>query len=119
MADDTQETGTGATSGDPVGTLLLGVAGQIEQLAALITGPGLAGLPGIDDEGLARLAGLVGEAGGLAAELGDLVSRLLAACIAVLEAAAELLRAESDTAAPASTRFQSIPVRITAAPAHP
>lgn len=110
MADDTQGSSTGGGDADPVGALLLGLAAQIDQLAAVIGSPHV---PGIDDLDLAALTGRLGELGGGLGELGDLLARLLSAFIAVLEAVAEMMRAAPTDAAPAPTPFQTIPVRIT------
>ncbi|GAC55850.1 hypothetical protein GOHSU_01_00290 [Gordonia hirsuta DSM 44140 = NBRC 16056] len=105
-----------AAAGDAMGALLLGFAGQLDQLAALIGGTGAAeDLFGAGSS----LNGLVGELGTLAGELGSLLSRLLDVLIAILEAVSDMLGSGGGkTAAAPATAFQSIPVRIGPVAAH-
>lgn len=118
MTDDAPGADTGHAAGDPVNALLLGLAGQLDQWAALIGGGSAPDLAAV--VGSSRLSELVGELGTLVGELGDLLARLLTTAIAVLEAIAEMLRSSpgADTASPGST-FESIPVRIGTGSAHP
>ncbi|GAA3691741.1 hypothetical protein [Gordonia hankookensis] len=108
----------GAT-GDPVRDFLLGVAAQIDQLAALFGGTGgrATGQHATATAGVSADAGtfadLTGDITTLLTELGDLLARLIAALIAVLEAMANALRSTpasntGDSAQP----YQPIAVRI-------
>ncbi|MEO9327574.1 hypothetical protein [Gordonia aurantiaca] len=121
---------------DPVRDLLLGLANQIDALAALFAGAGGGSRTGGSDEregdGAAgsplaayaavfgadgpvghALAGASGEITSLLSEIGDLIARLLAAIIAVLEAIAEALRSSPATAT-APRHYEPIAVRISA-----
>ena len=96
--------------------LLLGVATQIEQIAGLVGAVGPDDLFGDDSP----LNALIGEFGSAATELGDVLSRLLTVLITLLEAVSEALKSSPSATHPsAGTSFQQIPVRITAAAAHP
>ena len=111
---------------DPVRDLLLGLAGQIDHLAALFapapqaatsgggeaagTRPGFAALADGGPLGHA-LSGASGEITSLLAEIGDLVARLIAAVIAVLEAIAEALRSSPTTSA-TPRQYEPIAVRF-------
>ncbi|MGC5256861.1 hypothetical protein ACPXCG_10955 [Gordonia sp. DT218] len=107
----------GAT-GDPVRDFLLGVAAQIDQLAALFGGPGqgAAGQHASATAGVSTDAGtfadLTGDITTLLTELGDLVARLIAALIAVLEAMANALRSTPSTTGDVAQHYQPIAVRI-------
>lgn len=106
---------------DPVRDLLLGLANQIDQLAALF-GPGSADVVeatfGTGGSVGRILTGASGEISTLITEIGDLLARLLTAVIAVLEAIAEALRsAPAETSAP--RHYQPIPVRINVSGATP
>lgn len=106
MTDASSTTGAGAADGDPLQTLLLGFANQIDQLAGLIAGVG----------GPSAVASpvpeLMGELGTLVKELGDLLARIIAAFIAVLEAVAESLRSNRVGEGAAPAHFQPIVVNI-------
>jgi len=95
-------------SGDPLRDVLLGFAGQIDQLAALIGG----NRPGAGAEQTSRIGELAGELGTLVSELGDLLARILSALIAVLEAVAQLLRSAPAPSTEPAAGFEVIPVRI-------
>ncbi|MFZ2509565.1 MAG: hypothetical protein WAW85_00530 [Gordonia sp. (in: high G+C Gram-positive bacteria)] len=113
---DTPGSSAGGADGDPLHALLLGFATQIEQIAGVIGGVGAEDVIGVDSP----LHGLIGELGSAATELGDLLSRLLSVLVALLQAISEALKSSPASARPAAaTSFQAIPVRITAAPAHP
>lgn len=121
---------------DPVRDLLLGLANQIDALAALFAGGGHHGAA--SDDGTAAgsplagyaaafsadgpvghaLAGASGEITSLLTEIGDLISRLLAAVIAVLEAIAEALRSSPATTTP-PRHYEPIAVRVSAPGARP
>ncbi|GAB87179.1 hypothetical protein RVF83_21450 [Gordonia rubripertincta] len=110
----------GAAQGDPVRDLLLGLANQIDALAALFAGgrqeataaaSGYAAAFGADGPVGHALAGASGEIGSLLSEIGDLVARLLAAVIAVLEAIAEALRSAPSTISE-PRHYEPIAVRI-------
>ncbi|EGD55835.1 hypothetical protein [Gordonia neofelifaecis] len=108
MTDDHGTTGAGASSaGDPVQTLLLGFANQIDQLAALIAGAGGPTLNG------SPIPDLLGDVGTLVKELGDLLARIIAALIAVLEAIADMLRSDRSDGTSAPSHFQTIAVNVT------
>ncbi|MGB3696771.1 MAG: hypothetical protein WBA05_05005 [Gordonia sp. (in: high G+C Gram-positive bacteria)] len=100
------ENQSGGSAGDPVQALLLGFADQIDQLAGLIAGVGGPTF------GASPVPELLGEVGSLIKELGDLLARMIAAFIAVLEAIEEMLRSEPGGEAQPSTRFQAIAVDI-------
>ncbi len=115
-------------SADPVRDLLLGLATQIDHLAALFAPAPQTAAPGGGTAAGARpgfaafadggplghaLAGASGEITSLLAEIGDLVARLIAAVIAVLEAVAEALRS-SPTASAAPRQYEPIAVRFNA-----
>ncbi|MYR05194.1 hypothetical protein GTV32_02110 [Gordonia sp. SID5947] len=108
----------GAT-GDPVRDFLLGVAAQIDQLAALFGGTGqrstgqhaAAATAGVSAD-TGAFADLAGDITALLAELGDLLARLLAALIAVLEAMADAVRSSPAATADAPQHYQPIAVRI-------
>ncbi|MFT3715480.1 MAG: hypothetical protein QM774_05895 [Gordonia sp. (in: high G+C Gram-positive bacteria)] len=117
MSDEQSAEGTGGAA-DPVRELLLGLAGQIDQLAGLLGGAGKDGVLDLGDAG-GVFAGLLGEVDHVMTEIGDLIARLLAALIAVLEAIADMLRKAPAESGPVSTPFQSIPVRITATDVNP
>ena len=123
MSDDDHSADPTGGLGDPVREMLLGLAGQIDQLAGLLgggstdSGESVAGL--VDHDFSALLTGFLGEADHLITEIGDLIARMLAALITVLEAIAEMLRSAPADGGPAPTPFQRIPVRITAAGTHP
>ncbi|MCZ4534956.1 hypothetical protein O4159_05685 [Gordonia terrae] len=111
---------------DPVRDLLLGLAAQIDHLAALFapapqsataggadatgTRPGFAAFADGGPLGHA-LSGASGEITSLLAEIGDLVARLIAAVIAVLEAIAEALRS-SPTSSASPRQYEPIAVRF-------
>lgn len=132
----------GPPAGDPMRDLLLGLAAQIDQLAALFGdghtrrpaadgsseaggfgtsafagfgNPGFDG-PGCDPaggeaSGVHGLGDVSGEITTLLAEIGDLLARLIAALIAMLEAIAKALR--STPADPGAPRhYEPIAVRI-------
>ncbi|WP_132991578.1 hypothetical protein [Gordonia zhaorongruii] len=110
MTDNERDSrGDAAGGNDPVKDMLLGFAANIDQLAGLIGGTTTGFGP---DTSSGPIPELAGELGGLLKELGDLLARILAAFIAVLEAIAEMLRSTPpDTARPSP--FETIPVRIT------
>lgn len=121
----TESTRAETGSADPLGALLLGFAGQIDQLAALLGGGSAAGAAGeafasarafaAADPNAAKLTELAGEVGTLVGELGDLLAKLLSALIAVLEAISAVVSPPTGAAAPAGPSeagFQAIPVRI-------
>ncbi|AVM01015.1 hypothetical protein C6V83_12885 [Gordonia iterans] len=121
---DAGQGSAGDAAGDPFGPLLLGFAAQIDQLAGLIAGSSVGGTgPAASSAGGTEhgvpVGELMSEVGTLVGELGDLLARLLSALIAVLEAVAAMLRSDQGTPGRAPTSFQTIPVRITTAPAHP
>ncbi len=99
---------------DPIREFLLGVAGQIDQLAALFGGtPGRAAAatgPGGGDA--ASFVDVTGEITSLLAEIGDLLARLIAALIAVLDAVATALRSAPAPGPDPAQRYQPIAVRI-------
>lgn len=95
---------------DPVREFLLGVAGQIDQLAALFGGGQRAATAG--GPAVADLADVTGEITSLLAEIGDLLARLIAALIAVLEAVAAALRSAPAAGAAPAPHYQAIAVRI-------
>lgn len=108
MTDSSSTAGAGsAAGGDPMQTLLLGVAGQIDQLAGLVSGiggPAMASSP---------IPELLGELGTLVKQFGDLLARIIAAAIAVLEAIAEMLRSDGPVGeAPPKSHFEPIAVNI-------
>lgn len=126
--------GSGAAAGaipDPLREVLLGLAAQIDQVAAWFA-PGGArpgSAPGRDATdptasetgagGAPRPGGradLAGEITTLLAEIGDLLARLIAALIAVLEAIAAALRATPAPESPPPAHYQSIAVRVDAEP---
>ncbi|WP_238423417.1 hypothetical protein [Gordonia sp. 'Campus'] len=104
---------------DPVRDLLLGLAAQIDHLAAMFApGPQDAAAAGAGLGAFApggplgnALAGASGEITSLLTEIGDLIARLIAAVVAVLEAIAEALRSAPSTAA-APRHYEPIAVRI-------
>lgn len=111
---------------DPVRDLLLGLAAQIDHLAALFApAPQPAGSGGEEAAGARpgfatlvdggplghALSGASGEITSLLAEIGDLVARLIAAVIAVLEAIAEALRS-SPTSSSTPRQYEPIAVRF-------
>ncbi|MEE3852424.1 hypothetical protein VZC37_18940 [Gordonia sp. LSe1-13] len=106
------------SSGDPLRDFLLGLAGQIDQLAAVFGGTGprrpAATGPRADSASAdaANLADLSGEITSLLSELGDLLARLIAALIAVLEAIASALRSTPPMAGNEDPAYQPISVRI-------
>lgn len=129
----------GESTGDPLRDLLLALAAQIDVVAGWFgTGaPGPTGRTG--PTGTARPAGsgsggttaagaflgdgsaaaAVGEITSLMQEIGDLLARLIAALITLLEAIAAALRsAPADAGAP-PRRYQPIAVRLEAAPQTP
>ncbi|MGW0036084.1 hypothetical protein [Gordonia sp. NPDC003376] len=114
--DHDDRTGGGPESGDPLRDLLLGLATQIDHLAAWVGGasadPGAAVAAGgmLLRESLG--AEVAGEITTLMREIGDLLARLIAALIAVLEAIAAALRSSPTTTAPAPRRYQPIEVRF-------
>ncbi|WP_439029221.1 hypothetical protein [Gordonia terrae] len=103
---------------DPVRDLLLGLAAQIDHLAAMFApgpqdaaaGAGLGAFAPGGPLGNA-LAGASGEITSLLTEIGDLIARLIAAVVAVLEAVAEALRSAPSTAA-TPRHYEPIAVRI-------
>ncbi|AZG43678.1 hypothetical protein [Gordonia insulae] len=101
----------GAT-GDPVRDFLLGVATQIDQLAAVFGGTGQRGAANGFSVDTAALGDLSGEITTLITEIGDLLARLIAALIAVLEAMAGVLRSGPATAPDGTPHYQPISVRI-------
>lgn len=107
--------------GDPLRDFLLGLAAQIDQVAAMFggTGPRQSSASGRGRTGspdpaadVADLVDLSGEITSLLAELGDLLARLISALIAVLEAIASALRSAPQTSPRADTGYQQIAVRI-------
>ncbi|MDY6811899.1 hypothetical protein GIY30_06980 [Gordonia sp. HNM0687] len=107
--------------GDPLRDFLLGLAAQIDQLAAMFGGPGPRHSTGTGRQragtsdaaaDVADLVDLSGEITSLLAELGDLLARLIAALIAVLEAIARALRSTPPTGPRAGNGYQQIAVRI-------
>lgn len=106
MTDTSSTPGAGSGDGDPVQTLLLGVANQIDQLAGLIAGVGGTAM------GASPVPELMGELGTLVKEFGDLLARIIAAFIAVLEAVAEMLRSDNSGETTVATGFESIVVNI-------
>ncbi|MBM7367089.1 hypothetical protein [Gordonia hydrophobica] len=111
MTDASTPGADAADGADPVQTLLLGFANQIDQLAGLVAGIGGPAT------GSSPIPELLGELGTLVKEFGDLLARLIAAFIAVLEAIAEMLRSDGPAQSPVTTHFQPIAVNI--APEHP
>lgn len=112
---DRDDAFTGDPIGDPVRDFVLGIAGQIDQLAAIIGGGGQSASSGATRGAGARhqaFGDVAGEISSLVAEIGDLVSRLIAALIAVLEAVANALRATPATQASPTAQYQPISVRI-------
>lgn len=87
--------------------LLLGLANQIDGLAAMFAGSptgDVGGLVGHD---------LQGDISALLGEIGELLARLIATLIAVLEAIAKALRGSSSASdAGVPRQYQSIAVRI-------
>lgn len=108
MTDPSSTAGAGsAAGGDPMQALLLGFAGQIDQLAGLISGFGGPSMAS------SQVPDLLGELGTLVHQLGDLLARIIAAAIAVLEAIAEMLRSDGPVGeAPPQTHFEPIVVNI-------
>ena len=104
MTDTSSAAGAGSADGDPVQALLLGFANQIDQLATLVAGGSGAGS--------SQLPELMGELGTLVKEFGDLLARIIAAFIAVLEAVAEMLRSDGTGAAAVATHFEPIVVNV-------
>jgi len=124
--------GAGAHQSDMVRDLLLGLAGQIDQVAAMFGGnrSRRTDADGADTDQTfgagsfgsgqaaagafsagAGLGDVSGEITSLLAEIGDLLARLIAALIAVLEAIAKALRSTpADTSPP--RHYQPIAVRI-------
>ncbi|MFT4043621.1 MAG: hypothetical protein QM673_10710 [Gordonia sp. (in: high G+C Gram-positive bacteria)] len=104
---------SGRQSGDPVREFILGIATQIDALAALIGGA--RGTTNANQPGerayTAPLLDAAGEISSLLGEIGDLLARLLDALIAVLEAAAAALRA-SPSAGATPRHYQPISVRL-------
>lgn len=111
---------------DPVRELLLGLAAQIDHVAALFAPPPQSATPGGGDAPGTRpgfaaradggalghaLSGASGEITSLLAEIGDLLARLIAAVIAVLEAIAEALRSSPSSSA-APRQYEPIAVRF-------
>ena len=129
---DASGEGDNAFSGDPVGDpvreFVLGIATQIDHLAAIIggggqtsgsgagSGMGAGSAPGSRHQAFGDVAG---EISSLIAEIGDLISRLIATLIAVLEAIATALRSTPAAHAPATAQYQPISVRIATAPHRP
>ncbi|MGB3302307.1 hypothetical protein [Gordonia sp. (in: high G+C Gram-positive bacteria)] len=108
MTESHSTAGTAAgEAGDAMQNLLLGFANQMDQLAGLISGTGV---PALD---ATPIPGLIGEVSGLFSELSDLVARLLAGLIAILEAVVDMLRGDGGSAGAASTKFEPISVNIT------
>ncbi|GAA2379096.1 MULTISPECIES: hypothetical protein [Gordonia] len=113
MTDDHDATGSGAAdAGDSVQALLLGFANQIDQLAGLIAGTSGSRVPGSGVAG-SGIPELLGDVGTMVRELGDLLARILAALIAVLEAVADMLRSDRSERAGTSSRFETISVNVT------
>ncbi|WP_026919542.1 hypothetical protein [Gordonia shandongensis] len=112
MTENTSAGGAGA-AGDPVQTLLLGVANQIDQLAGLIAGATASGATG--PNAASPIPDLLGEVGTLVKELGDLLARIIAALVAVLEAVADVLRSDRVATDDAPSRFETISVTVTPA----
>lgn len=106
MTDASSTTGAGSADGDPVQALLLGFANQIDQLAGLIAGAGGTAMGG------SPVPELMGELGTLVKEFGDLLARIIAALIAVLEAVAETLRFDGPGETAATPHFEPIIVNI-------
>ncbi|NMO03347.1 hypothetical protein HH308_19215 [Gordonia sp. TBRC 11910] len=107
----TQDRDHGATAGaDPTDLMrevLLGLANQIDSLAAMFVGT-----PGAGADGLVG-PDLSGDISALLGEIGELLARLIATLIAVLEALAQALRGSSSaTDAAVPRQYQPIAVRI-------
>ena len=118
---DRDDAFTGDPIGDPVRDFVLGIAAQIDQLAAIIGGGGQSASSGATRGAGARhqaFGDVAGEISSLVAEIGDLVSRLIAALIAVLEAVANALRATPATHASPTAQYQPISVRIGTSTSH-
>lgn len=110
--EEAGESGSGAGAMDAVADaareLLAGLATQIDDVAHLFA-PGTAA--GVVAEGLA--ADLSGELAVLFAEVGELLARLIATFIAILEALVKVLRSDASDSPPAATTgFQQIAVAI-------
>ncbi|GAB90422.1 hypothetical protein [Gordonia rhizosphera] len=98
---------------DPIREFLLGVAGQIDQLASLFGGtPGHAAAAAGPGGDAASFVDVTGEITSLLAEIGDLLARLIAALIAVLEAVATALRSAPGPGPDPTQHYQPIAVRI-------
>lgn len=112
---DRDDAFTGDPVGDPVRDFVLGIAAQIDQLAAIIGGGGQSASTGAARGTGARhqaFGDVAGEISSLVAEIGDLIPRLIAALIAVLEAVANALRATPAAHTPPTAQYQPIAVRI-------
>ncbi|MGC4934944.1 hypothetical protein ACLQ3C_14820 [Gordonia sp. DT30] len=117
----------GGSAGDPLRELLLSLAGQIDVVAGWLgTGEQPAGAPSgagtflhetFLRDGLG--ADLVGDVTSLMREIGDLLARLIAAFITLLEAIAAALRTVPADAGPAPRRYQPISVRLSDDPRAP
>lgn len=111
-AHDREDPASGGSPGespDLLRDLILGLAGQIDNLASLFA-------PSGDGAGLAE-HDLSADIGALLGELGELLARLLATLIAVLEAIVKALRgAPADPAAATRAHYQPIAVRVQSAP---
>ncbi|MGV9479424.1 hypothetical protein [Gordonia aichiensis] len=109
---DRDDAFTGDPVGDPIREFVLGIATQIDHLAAIIGGTGQSSAStgsGARHQGFGDVAG---EISSLVAEIGDLISRLVAALIAVLEAVANALRTAPAAQARPTAQYQPITVRI-------
>ncbi len=102
---DATGAGLGGDISDVVRELLLGLASQIDNLAAMFAGqPGNVAVANHD---------LPGDISALFGEIGELLARLIATLIAVLEAIAKALRPSATGAtSTASAQYQPIEVRI-------
>ncbi|MFW0792859.1 hypothetical protein AAFP30_03515 [Gordonia sp. CPCC 205515] len=113
--DDDGRARSRSAAGDPVRDLFLGVAAQIDQLAAMFAPAPRTASAGAADgaaAGMSTIGEISGEITSLIAELGDVLARLIAALIAVLEAVAAALRSTPASGSPDMPHYQAIAVRI-------
>lgn len=118
----------GERAGDPLREILLAFVDQIDALAGwLATADRGAAPTGASATGASSAtfvrdglgADVVGEITTLMREIGDLVARLIAALITVLEAIVAALRTAPADAGPQPRRYQPIAVRLEAHPPAP
>lgn len=109
---DRDDAFTGDPVGDPIREFVLGIATQIDHLAAIIGGTGQSSASTGSGARHQAFGDVAGEISSLVAEIGDLIARLVAALIAVLEAVANALRTAPAAQARPTAQYQPIAVRI-------